>query len=120
MTAVAMTDTYVMDPLFAAKEARAGVVNLLLRLRQTDADVHDRLRRASIIACVQSVEALSAHGSERTARFRVARDHAGQAAAIIEAAMTVGLIDVMEAHGALARFHQLCAVLACVMHPRRA
>ncbi len=119
MAAVAMTDSYVMDPHFAAKEARAGVNALLARLKQADPDVHDRLRRASIVACVQSVEALSVHGTERNARFRVARDHAGQAAAIIESALTVGLIDVTEAHGALSRFHQLCAVLACVMYPRR-
>ena len=117
--AVAMTDSYVMDPLFAAKEARAGVATVLARLKHTDSDVHDQLRRATIVACVQSVEALSVHGTERNARFRVARDHAGQAAAIIESALTVGLVDAMEAHGALSRFHQLCAVLACVMYPRR-
>jgi hypothetical protein len=115
--AMALAHEPFLDPLSIAREARMAVMQLVGALA-ADQDVRDQLRRAALVAWVQTQEALESAGAERQARFRVAGDQASEAASIIEGALSLGIVDAIDAQPALERLYRLSATLACLSRVR--
>jgi hypothetical protein len=106
-----------VDSLSIARDARSAVMRIVGGFGG-DQDVRDQLRRAALVAWVQTQEALESVGAERHARFRVAGEQASEAASIIEGALSRGIIEATDAEPALERLYRLTATLASLSRTR--
>jgi four helix bundle protein len=100
-----------LDAFHVAKTALVGGDALVRKLPRGYGPLADQMRRALLGAYLQLTEAASREGSDRRQRFRCARAECNEAAAAVEAALALGLIEEAEATAVLKDLDRLAALL---------
>lgn len=109
--AAALSETHPLDPVSSARRARSSVLPILHALTGPAPDLRDALRRAVVVAFLQTSEAIGCGREERRARIAVAREQAIEARAIVAGVMGRGMVDPALAEEALATLEALTVLL---------
>ena len=100
-----------LDAFHVAKDALVAGDALARKLPRGYGPLADQLRRALLGAYLQLTEATARDGTDRRQRFRCARGECNEAAAAIEAAAALGLVEEAEATALLVTLDRLAAML---------
>jgi len=111
-------DHHRLEAFHVALEALELGMQIVRALPRGWAKFGDQLGRALQGAYLQTVEAASRTGADRTARFRAARAEAGEAAGAVEAIGRMKLVSQRMVADEMALLWRLCAMLTRLAYPR--
>jgi four helix bundle protein len=100
-----------LDAFYAAKSALVAGDVLVRKLPRGYGPLADQTRRALLGAYLQLTEAAARDGNDRKQRFRCARAECNEAAAAVEGALALGLVQEAEAEAVLVGLDRLAAML---------
>jgi len=100
-----------LDAFHVAKSALVAGDAIVRKLPRGYGSLADQLRRALLGAYLNLTEAAARDGNDRRHRFRCARAECNEAAAALEAAVSLGLTPHTDATRVLADLDRLAAML---------
>ena len=100
-----------LDAFHLAREALVAGDALAKKLPRGYAPLADQMRRALMGTYLQLTEAAARDGNDRRQRFRCARGECSEAAAAIEGAVALGLIEEGDATPVLENLDRVAAML---------